>query len=114
MKHFLDQPEWLKLTTEDRYKLRDKFVIGKTGTTEVINNKLTCDGVTQRDLQALTVAKMIDYLGDELSWYDVNLFDKLFQLTLNKLNNVKPEPSGRILNKSGNYRGSKKETQNVS
>jgi hypothetical protein len=82
MKKFLLPKEWLALPEDTRHLLRRTFSIGKTGIVEVIDNKLVCDGTSQKDLFALDILAMMEFLGEK----DADqLFDTLFEKTMKKL-----------------------------
>lgn len=95
MKQLLTSRDWVGIGADERRRLSAQFLIGRSGPTEVINNELISDGTTDKDLQALSIARMIEYLGPDLSWYQEDLFSFLLTLTLRKLNGdtIQSEPS---------------------
>lgn len=62
------QPQWVSIKAETRQKLREVLMIPKTGHCETVTNELgvshiISDGTTNTDLQAITVQKLIDFVG---------------------------------------------------
>lgn len=64
----INQNLWLSLTKATRDKLKELFLVPKTGLVEVVtdsfgHSQIKADGHTFADLQVITVEKMQDYLG---------------------------------------------------
>lgn len=76
--------EWLKLDVDTRRQLVLNFGIPKTGIPETMNGLIICDGVTQKDLMAFDIPKMMEYLQDNLSFYREDLADYLFDMLIRK------------------------------
>ncbi len=57
--------DWLALKMQTRIKLREVFAIPKSKGSLVEGNVVKSDGTTHEDLQAVTLAKMQEYLGSE-------------------------------------------------
>lgn len=82
-------PQWLEQKPEVKVKLIEIFSIPKTGVSEVVTDsmghaKQTCDGFTHKDLTAITVDKMRDYLGMDITQIS-ETFYTLFDRTLAKI-----------------------------
>lgn len=84
--------EWLELPHETRIKLAEIFSIPKsTGivTTHGVTTTVLSDGHTYQDLSAITVEKMMNYLGFEVhnpeETENVVDFPGLFQAVLDKI-----------------------------
>lgn len=110
MKQSLIVPEWLQIEADTRRKLVNQFAIPKTGITEVQNSQLICDGVTEKDLKTLNIGKMIEYLGNDLSFYRDTLFNELLTLTIKKINgeNIKDlEKGSQQVEKTSTNKGTK-------
>ena len=84
MKKCISIAQWLQLDADIRRQLVLHFGIPKTGIPETYNGKVTCDGVTQKDLFSLDIPKMMEYLRDILPFYREDLCDFLFSLLLKK------------------------------
>lgn len=75
---------WLPLSHDMRELLAKRFDIKRSSFTEVSNNKLVADGRTPIDLQAITRAKMAEYVGEPA---DTELpYSRLWELTQSKAN----------------------------
>lgn len=81
---------WLSLDNETRHKIRTIFSIPRSSNTVVNDGKIESDGVTNEDIQHLTVKKMQDFV---LS--DSEDMHQLLNAVLNKINN--PEPIGVVI-----------------
>ena len=92
MKQNITVADWLKIDKEKKQALLEQFKIHKSGCMEVMDGKVICDGVTEKDLLAFNIGAMAAYLGDEwLPWVNEKLCDELLTLTLNKLYGGQPE-----------------------
>lgn len=84
--------QWLKIPTEQKTKLAEVFKIDKTSPVRVINNEVVEDGYSSQELRKLSVASMIEFLGEGLEFYREDLFDYLFEITFNKIIHGKDTP----------------------
>lgn len=81
--------QWLLLKPETRDKLREIFFIPKSSCVEVVTDMsgighVMSDGTTHKDLATITVEKMRDYLGQELTTLD-ETFNSLFEKVVAKI-----------------------------
>ena len=72
--------QWLQLPVEARIKIALHFGLGKSGATEVVDNRVVSDGYTALDLQDLTLEKMQEYLNSK----EKDIL-KLLELTASKI-----------------------------
>ena len=56
-------PQWLALDREVRHKIAEIFNLPQTGSTEVIDTTVMCDGYSHEDLKNLTSVRIAEYLG---------------------------------------------------
>ena len=75
---------WLGVRHETRLMIAKLFNLPRTGIVEVSNNRVICDGHSQRDLMLLTRDKIQDYLGSEEDDM-MALFDKLVYVLENSI-----------------------------
>ncbi len=87
LKRQLTQFEWLQLPMKARDLFIQTFDIPRTGGAIVNNNVLQSDGHTMEDLSRVSLKALQEYLGTtEDHW------DKLLQLTINKMENPNVTP----------------------
>lgn len=108
MKQCSSLDQWINLSTAERSIIMQKFNIQKSGGMEVADGQIVSDGVTIKDLMAINVGSMIEFLGDKhmkdiLEAFDAgveHLFDNLWKIVLKdalrreepkKLEEEKPE-----------------------
>ena len=65
MQPILSNATWLMLSREERAWLRDTFEIPRSGSTEVLDQQIICDGTMIEDLMELTVEKLQEFLKSE-------------------------------------------------
>jgi hypothetical protein len=70
---------WMALSQEDRAHLVSVFDIKRTGVTEIRDQHLVSDGYTVEDLTAISLEKMIAYIGSE------ETFPRAWELTCMKV-----------------------------
>lgn len=80
--HILTRYEWLKLSHEERVKMREIFEIPRSSGVEMVNNKIISDGSNEHDLKAVNIASMQKFL-DHADMDDT--FESLYNATLEKL-----------------------------
>ena len=85
---------WLQLDKEVRGRIREIFHITYSGHTEVVDNKVVSDGATHKDLEALSVDKMRDFVGQDAVIEETvfTLFDKTVKKVKEELELLKPTP----------------------
>lgn len=71
---------WVSLPTEVRYKIRSLFSIPRSSNTVVSDGHIETDGTTTEDFKHLTIAKMQEYLDQ-----DITDFHKLFDMVVAKV-----------------------------
>ena len=59
----ITQTQWMQISQKTREKLREIFCIPRSSYSWVRDNYVVTDGVTNKDLEALTDEKMQDYSG---------------------------------------------------
>lgn len=70
---------WIELPKEVKNRLIEVFQIPLTGITEIIDQRVVCDGHTGQDLMAITHDKMNAYIGSQ------ETFLRAWELTLAKV-----------------------------
>lgn len=75
---------WLGVRHETRLKIAKIFNLPKSGFVEVSNNKVICDGHSQKDINLLTISAMQQYLNSEEDDIQV-LFEKLVYVLENAI-----------------------------
>ena len=73
------QQHWIDLPKDVRQKLAEVFDIERTGITEIRDNTVISDGFTNKDLEAITLPKMTEYIGSD------ETFHRAWELTLMKV-----------------------------
>lgn len=94
MKKELFVHEWLVYPAEMRATLMQTFKIGKTGVVHVENNRLICDGVTERDLAPLSLAALLEFVierGLNIPLIDQGIYMNLLNLVIENINEPKTE-----------------------
>lgn len=82
LKRQLTQFEWLQLPPKAKELFKETFNIKRTGGSIVVDNRLISDGHTNDDLSVVSLKTLQEYLGTtEDHW------DKILQLTINKMEN---------------------------
>lgn len=89
--------DWLVLPMSVRIKLREFFNIPKSTGTLVEGNIVKSDGTTYQDLQAITVPKMQEYLGE--SYVNITDFVLLFNAVVEKIQatDIELEPTEKVV-----------------
>lgn len=72
------QQHWMSLPKDIRHRLMVVFDIQKSGITEIRDQDVVSDGVTNADLSAITLQKMNEYIGSEEN------FARAWEITLAK------------------------------
>ena len=86
---------WMHVKRPVRMHLIKVFAIpGPSGITEVVDQTVVSDGYKQDDLNAITLEKMMQYIGQD----EPLSFSRMWELTVQKaefeLNPIKPEEIG--------------------
>lgn len=81
---------WLQLSQETRRKIATEMNIPKSSGVEVAGGRVLCDGHTVYDLQAITVEKLQEKTGLDIS--DFYALFKKYVLQLEEAQVVKEEP----------------------
>lgn len=81
--------QWLGLNKNTKDKLREVFFIPKSGVVEVVVNEfgkstIMSDGTTHKDLATITIEKMRDFIGQELTTLE-ETFNSLFEKVVTKI-----------------------------
>lgn len=71
---------WMQLDKKVRHHLVEIFKIPRTGITEIYNEEIRADGYSIDDLKAISLDKMIAYIGSEQS------FPSAWEMTCKKAN----------------------------
>ena len=103
MKQHIQQKDYLSLSKEVRTQLVQIFTIHKSEGVRVVNNEVVSDGSSQQDLiDAITIGKMIEYLGKDWKKVDNDkLFDDLFNKVIAK-NGTNKGTEGKSIETKGN------------
>jgi hypothetical protein len=73
------QQHWITLTEQTRQKLRELFKIPQSSHTEVVNNQVVSDGITNKDLEVLTDEAMALFLGEPVQPSEI-MFKKIIDI----------------------------------
>ena len=88
--------QWLSLKASTKEKLRETFSIPRSSCVEVITDmsgigKIMSDGTTHKDLSVITIDKMRDYVGQEITTLG-ETFNTLFEKVIAKIEGDEPKP----------------------
>lgn len=90
------QQVWIALPKEKRQHLMKVFNIKPTGVTEVRDQTLISDGMTNDDLKFITLERMCEYIGSQ------ETFMRAWEITLAKCHSELNPPMGVIEKVGGN------------
>lgn len=90
MEKLVTRYEWLKYDNDQRLLMRAIFHIPKSGGVEMQDNKMLSDGSNENDLRAINIESMQQFVESE-----VKDFDKLFEMTIEKVNELLKEEADR-------------------
>lgn len=71
-------PNWMSLPKDIRHRLTVVFNIQRSGITEIRDQDVITDGVTNADLSVITLQKMNEYIGSDEN------FTRAWELTIAK------------------------------